>query len=711
MYLTMLKSMLGLFEAYRYIRKTMGCVRICLYVFCFNVNLANAVDVAKLEVGNMVGQDWQLQGVKLSVNNLKHRKSQFSFSATKMLLPKPFQDLTLANITCAAFTWQQEEVQCKQGKAAIKSATWQEPKTDFSFHLSPNKTVLKLQNAQFAGSRLALDLQAIGNNWHATVTNFQASNQFVDALLQGKLLPIKPTQTKQATQGNFVLSGTISGFRDTVQKFDLTIHVDQLTDQTADAKLASENLKLLTHIAGQNIKTQQWAWQSETKMLGGVLYIEPIYLEAGTLPIVLQAKGAWGSDTKRADVQSFSYQHPGQGTLTGSAALYYRNGVKVDTADLNLASDTLQGLATTYIKPFVSEALFSGLTLAGEVQSHFAFNGTTLTDSSIRFGKLNIYDAVGRLQVIDGTGLINWSDDQSETKQSELNWQKLTVKGLPIKASGLKFNSQGWLFFLAEKVKLPVFNGAIAIDKFSWQGKAQDAPDIDFAGAINDISLEQLSKKMGWTPLSGNISGNIPGVAYRDNRLLLDGELKINVFNGAIKVKNLTASQLFSALPQVSGDMEVTNLDLAKLTRKFEFGNISGRLSGYVNKIVLENWRPVTFFAWLGTPDDDDSSHRISQKAVKNIASIGGGGASDVLSRSFLGFFETFGYDKIGVGCYLHNGVCQMMGLEATGDGYYLIKGGGLPRIDVLGYNTQINWDVLVERLGRVATPNNAIIQ
>ena len=125
----------------------------------------------------------------------------------------------------------------------------------------------------------------------------------------------------------------------------------------------------------------------------------------------------------------------------------------------------------------------------------------------------------------------------------------------------------------------------------------------------------------------------------------------------------------------------------------------------------MENWKPVTFYAWLGTPDDDDSSHRISQRAVNNIASIGGGGASDLLSRSFLGMFETFRYDKIGVGCYLHEGVCQMMGLEATGQGYYLIKGGWLPRIDVLGYNARVNWDVLVERLGRVASPEQAVIQ
>ena len=125
----------------------------------------------------------------------------------------------------------------------------------------------------------------------------------------------------------------------------------------------------------------------------------------------------------------------------------------------------------------------------------------------------------------------------------------------------------------------------------------------------------------------------------------------------------------------------------------------------------MENWRPVTFYAWLGTPDDDNSRHRISQKAVKNIASIGGGGASDLLSRSFLSFFETFGYDKIGLGCYLHDGVCQMMGVDATTSGYRIIKGGGLPRIDVIGYNPRVDWNTLMERLSRISTTDDITIE
>ena len=137
---------------------------------------------------------------------------------------------------------------------------------------------------------------------------------------------------------------------------------------------------------------------------------------------------------------------------------------------------------------------------------------------------------------------------------------------------------------------------------------------------------------------------------------------------------------------------------------------MEGRLSGHVRNLYLEDWHPVTFYAWFGTPEDDTSRHRISQKAVENITSIGGGGAADLLSRSFLRFFDNFRYDKLGIGCYLYQGVCQLMGVGTTRQGYIIVKGGGLPRIDVIGYNPRVDWSLLMERLKRVTGSNEAVI-
>ena len=91
------------------------------------------------------------------------------------------------------------------------------------------------------------------------------------------------------------------------------------------------------------------------------------------------------------------------------------------------------------------------------------------------------------------------------------------------------------------------------------------------------------------------------------------------------------------------------------MTGAFSFGRITGRLSGAIDGLQLFNWTPVAFDARLYTPPDDRSKHRISQRAVENIGSIGGGGAgvTAALSSGFLRFFEDFNYDRLGLSCRL----------------------------------------------------------
>lgn len=139
-------------------------------------------------------------------------------------------------------------------------------------------------------------------------------------------------------------------------------------------------------------------------------------------------------------------------------------------------------------------------------------------------------------------------------------------------------------------------------------------------------------------------------------------------------------------------------------------GNIQGRLSGFAHDVYLENWQPVRFFAWLGTPENDSSKHLISHKAVRNIARLGGSNAADAISRGVLSWFDGFNYQQLGIGCYLHDGVCQLMGASAAKKGYYLVQGKSIPRIDIIGFNTRVDWHTLLNRLERITSPDEIII-
>jgi hypothetical protein len=117
--------------------------------------------------------------------------------------------------------------------------------------------------------------------------------------------------------------------------------------------------------------------------------------------------------------------------------------------------------------------------------------------------------------------------------------------------------------------------------------------------------------------------------------------------------------------------------------------------------LELFNWSPVAFDARLYSTPDDKSKKLISAKAVTSISNVAGGGSmvSAALQKGVLKFFDEYRYERIGVACRLENDVCTMSGIEPAGVGYYLVKGRGLPRIDVIGNQGQVAWPQLMAQI------------
>jgi hypothetical protein len=704
-------------------------LRLFIFIaFCLLNTKANSMGSINLTVGTINGPNWKLSGVALEAENIFNLSDgRFHLSAAKLTLPKPLDGLELAELRCEKFRWHQRTADCTKGRALVKSKRWRAIKADFSFHLAESANWLKLESPQ-----MALSAEMNGQHWQTHLKAKHLDAKFAATMLKtfAPALPITPQQ------GSADIDGDISGSGNNPAVVKIKAKINGLNAQSEDGKLATEKLGLMLVVAADKT-TSGWQWRGNVQLNQGALYKDPLYLDATVHPLTLSARGSLNQSLRRVRVDAFDFSQSGVVDLSGQAQVRYRHQPELAQAELLLRSDNLQSLLATYIQPFFADSPLSDATASGHLEAAVSLMDNAPQKFSARFDKLNMQipaatsqplpisaestpnnppplespDSVRKFAITDSSGVIDWDITAVVPQTSHLQWQRLVLGGVPFDAAKLTMISQGRQLRLAEKTRLPVIGGVIDIDRFSIITRKNDEPEVAFAATLNNLSLEQLSAAKGWTPLSGNISGQIPGVRYRNKTLSLDGELLVNVFDGQVRINRLSSSGLWSDFPKVKTDIAIDNIDLDQLTRKFSFGNITGKLSGFVTNLLLESWRPVSFIAWFGTPEGDDSSHRISQKAVNNIASIGGGGATDLISRSFLGFFETFRYSEIGVGCYLHNGVCQMSGVEAAEQGYYLVKGGCLPRIDVLGYNTQVNWDVLVERLARVASPNQAIIQ
>jgi hypothetical protein len=203
--------------------------------------------------------------------------------------------------------------------------------------------------------------------------------------------------------------------------------------------------------------------------------------------------------------------------------------------------------------------------------------------------------------------------------------------------------------------------------------------------------------------MQGTLSGKIPRVSYNGSTVEVDGALLFEVFDGTVKLGNLKLLDPLGSAPSLMGDLEMRRLDLNQLTGTFSFGSMQGRIDATVNGLELFDWKPVKFDASLRS-SAGNYPRRISQAAVQNISSLGGSGAAAAIQRSFLHFFEQFGYLEIGWSCSLRNGVCHMGGIESEPlpHGYLIVKGGGIPAITVIGYNRNVDWDELMSRLQRI---------
>jgi hypothetical protein len=224
--------------------------------------------------------------------------------------------------------------------------------------------------------------------------------------------------------------------------------------------------------------------------------------------------------------------------------------------------------------------------------------------------------------------------------------------------------------------------------------------------------LQQVTKAFGWPEFAGRIAGRIPGLTYRDRLLTLQGDLEAEVFDGRVTARNLRVRDPLGAFPRLYADVVARDLDLDLITRTFEFGSITGRLDGDLLALETFNWTPVAFDLRLATPERDRSRHRISQKAVKNLSNIGGGGGgvTAALQSGALRFFENFRYDRIGLACRLRDDVCQMSGVEPAKAGYYIVKGSGLPRIDIIGNQTRVDWPLLLAQVSAAVANSDDIV-
>ena len=330
----------------------------------------------------------------------------------------------------------------------------------------------------------------------------------------------------------------------------------------------------------------------------------------------------------------------------------------------------------------------------GQIDGSLDLRGDGIRGFAFTTPELDLADAEGRIAVDGLRGGLDWAA-RGKQSATDLAWRSLQFYRVLGGAAQSHWQSQDGVLGLQKSLIVPVLKGQLQVNKLDWRPAAAKGQRLATSLAVTNIDMATFSRAMGWPAFSGTLGGAVPSLRWVDDRFELEGGLSANVFGGFVDVTQLSLQQPFSAAPVLSADIQMKQLDLGAITSVFDFGRITGHLDGSIDNLRLVNWNPVAFDAKLLA----GSGGRISQRAVNNLTSVGGGGIAAGLQGAVLKLFKTFGYKRIGLNCVLNSSVCKMSGLASHGDGYTIVEGSGLPHLQVIGHQNEVDWPTLVRRL------------
>ncbi|MFT4581907.1 MAG: hypothetical protein ACI915_000690 [Gammaproteobacteria bacterium] len=445
----------------------------------------------------------------------------------------------------------------------------------------------------------------------------------------------------------------------------------------------------------------------------GAVYIEPgftlgtvnpgFFLSPDATPIELAGRIERRA-TGEIRIHEASLRHKQVVDMDFSGDLGFSPSPQWKALNFNLKVDDVNQFYTTYMQPIALDTAFNALETAGALQLGIIGADNEIDEFNLRFKQVYIDDDARRFSLygLDGDVIVHAGE---ELRPSRIRWLSGAVYEIQIGEGRIDWLSANRSLKVDSWHNVAIFDGEFRMDSLEIDQFGVDRTQVALSGTLTPITLSALTAAFGSIPLSGKLSGTIPRLTYSENRLKMDGDLRINVFDGRVVLRDLEIDKMFSTVPVLSANLSVESLDLEKLTSTFSFGNISGHLDGKIDDLVLQAWHPTQFDASFATPLDDDDPHRISQQAVDNLGRLGAGTGTG-LSQGWLGLIPSYSYGRLGIGCRLEQGHCAMRGVEEANDGsFFILTRGGIlpPWISVKGSGRRIKWQTLVDGIKQIS--------
>ena len=253
----------------------------------------------------------------------------------------------------------------------------------------------------------------------------------------------------------------------------------------------------------------------------------------------------------------------------------------------------------------------------------------------------------------------------------------------------------------AQPLAIDLLGGTVAMDRFTLKNIARPDRYAETALSLEGIRLDRIAAANDLPPLDGRLDGALPKVTLAGQKLRVTGGGTLQLLGGTVEIRDISGSEIFTPFPKLRLSAELERIDLEQLTGHFDFGKVTGLLSGQIENCELFRGTPTAFEASFRTPDAKGIPKTVDVKAVKNLTILGTGQGTNLFDQGIQRFLSSYRYQALGVQVRLRNDVLLLKGLERRGEKELFLKGAFPFGIDIVNARPgqTVSFQTMVGRL------------
>ncbi|HET9446654.1 MAG TPA: hypothetical protein VFO35_10370, partial [Steroidobacteraceae bacterium] len=336
-----------------------------------------------------------------------------------------------------------------------------------------------------------------------------------------------------------------------------------------------------------------WQFDVAVSSAQGQAYAQPIFLDFGAHALSASAAGVFRGG-RELMIERFTVNHSKVAQASGRVGLDFKHEQPLRSLTLQLASLEFPGAYESYLQPLLLDTNFKAMKTAGKLAGAIELEDGAPRSVDLTLDDFTFDDGARTFALQALTGAVHWrSEDQAKSENSALRWNGGSLLGLALGASELQFNGSGRQFRLLQPTRIPLLDGALALESFRIRNAGLPSVAFMIDAALEPIDVKRLCEAFGWPEFGGRLGGTFSKLRMREGVITVGTTLSAQVFDGNVTLSDLRLQDPFGKWPRFSSNVALDNLDLELMTGAFSFGRISGRLSGSVDGFRLFIWAPV----------------------------------------------------------------------------------------------------------------------